>query len=111
MHVGPSPSDVGAGISLFAESGKSAKAHEWPQVPDLPSIDPMTKEGEVMRSETRLAYRKARTLFFRDSEFTQIDKLKLQNDSGRGFESLLIVALILPKSRTLREATFVRIFR
>ena len=28
-----------------------------------------------MRSEARLAYRKARTLFFRDSEFTQIDKL------------------------------------
>ena len=34
-----------------------------------------------------------------------------KNNSGRGFESLLIVALILPKSRTLREATFVRIFR
>ena len=77
----------------------------------MPYWDRVAWEGEVMRSEARLAYRKSRTLFFRDSEFTQIDKLKLQNDSGRGVESLLIVALTLPKSRTLREAKSVRIFR
>ena len=60
---------------IYTDSNRSTLIQLSGSGPLVPCWDRVAWEGEVMRSEARLAYRKARTLFFRDSEFTQIDKL------------------------------------
>ena len=60
---------------IYTDSSRSTLIQLSGSGPLVPYWDRVAWEGEVMRSEARLAYRKSRTLFFRDSEFTQIDKL------------------------------------